>query len=60
MERAGQPFPGYESHTGTTSGTDVLDIELNGLSAQYIRIRNLEYRQTWAEILRIYGNRKSK
>lgn len=40
--------PGYESHTGTTSGTDVLDIELNGLSAQYIRIRNLEYRQTWA------------
>ena len=42
------PVPGYESHTGTTSGTDVLDIELNGLSAQYIRIRNLEYRQTWA------------
>ena len=40
--------PGYESHTGTTSGTDVLDIELNGLSAQYIRICNLEYRQTWA------------
>jgi hyaluronoglucosaminidase len=40
--------PGYESHTGTTSGTDVLDIELNGLSARYIRIRNLEYRQTWA------------
>lgn len=40
--------PGYESHTGTTSETDVLDIELNGLSAQYIRIRNLEYRQTWA------------
>lgn len=40
--------PGYESHTGTTSGTDVLDIELNGISAQYIRIRNLEYRQTWA------------
>ena len=34
--------PGYESHTGTTSGTDVLDIELNGLSAQYIRIRNLD------------------
>jgi hyaluronoglucosaminidase len=42
------PVPGYESHTGTTSGTDVLDIELNGLSAQYIRIRNLEYRHTWA------------
>ena len=40
--------PGYDSHTGTTSGTDVLNIELNGLSAQYIRVRNLENRQTWA------------
>ena len=46
--RSWTAVPGYESHTGTTSGTDVLDIELNGLSAQYIRVRNLEYRQTWA------------
>lgn len=41
-------IPGYDSHTGTTSGTDVLDIKLNGLSAQYIRVRNLENRKTWA------------
>lgn len=41
-------IPGYDSHTGTTSGTDVLNIELNGLSAQYIRVRNLEERKTWA------------
>lgn len=41
-------IPGYDSHTGTNSGTDVLDIKLNGLSAQYIRVRNLENRKTWA------------
>lgn len=38
---------GYDNYRGNASGTDVLDIDLNGLSARYIRIRNLTRQETW-------------
>lgn len=43
------PVKGYESHTGAATGKDVLDIDLNGVTARYIRIRNLEQKGSWAK-----------
>ncbi|OCN04830.1 hypothetical protein A4S06_10355 [Erysipelotrichaceae bacterium MTC7] len=40
---------GYEAYTGKSSGKDTLDIELNGLQARYIRIRNLEVAECWGK-----------
>lgn len=43
------PVEGYESHTGAATGKDVLNIALNGVTARYIRIRNLERKESWAK-----------
>ena len=36
-------------YEGKASGTDVLDIDLDGVQAQYIRIRNLVQRGSWGK-----------
>ena len=41
--------PGYERYEGKASGTDVLDIDLDGVQAQYIRIRNLVQQGSWGK-----------
>ena len=41
--------PGYERYEGKASGTDVLDIDLDGVQAQYIRIRNLVQQGSWGQ-----------
>lgn len=38
---------GYADYQGATSGKDVLDIELGGVVARYIRVRNLQYTENW-------------
>lgn len=38
---------GYENYTGKSSGTDNLTIRKDGLTARYIRVRNLENRNFW-------------
>ncbi len=38
---------GYENYTGNASGKDILNIDLNGTKARYIRIRNLSDRASW-------------
>ncbi|MGO5442846.1 discoidin domain-containing protein [Faecalimonas sp. LCP19S3_D12] len=43
------PVKGYEAYTGKAEGKDVLDINLNGVTARYIRIRNLEQKGSWAK-----------
>jgi hyaluronoglucosaminidase len=43
------PVEGYDNYTGAASGTDVLDIDLTGVSAQYIRIRNLTQKGSWGK-----------
>ena len=43
------PVKGYEAYTGKPEGKDVLDIDLNGVTARYIRIRNLERKESWAK-----------
>ena len=40
---------GYERYEGKASGTDVLDIDLGGVQAQYIRIRNLVQQGSWGQ-----------
>ena len=40
---------GYENYSGTSSGTDTLNIELNGLEAQYIRLRTLGSATKWVK-----------
>ncbi|MBR5566227.1 MAG: beta-N-acetylglucosaminidase domain-containing protein [Roseburia sp.] len=40
-------IPGYENYSGNSSGTDVLNIELKGLEAQYIRLRTLASGHKW-------------
>lgn len=39
--------PGYENYTGNTNQLDKLDINLRGVEARYIRIRNTQDRNTW-------------
>lgn len=41
--------PGYENYTGASSGKDTLDINLTGIKAQYIRIRNLTRQGSWGK-----------
>ena len=41
--------PSYERYEGKASGTDVLDIDLDGVQAQYIRIRNLVQQGSWGK-----------
>ncbi len=41
--------PDYERYEGKASGTDVLDIDLDGVQAQYIRIRNLVQQGSWGK-----------
>ena len=43
------PVEGYAEHTGAAEGKDVLNIDLKGVTARYIRIRNLEKKPTWAK-----------
>lgn len=43
------PVEGYENYHGTSSGKDILDINLNGCQAQYIRIRNLSSKHAWVK-----------
>lgn len=38
---------GYADYQGVTSGKDVLDIELGGVVARYIRVRNLQGSDKW-------------
>lgn len=52
------PVEGYENYTGAESGTDVLDIDLTGVSAQYIRIRNLTQKGSWASSASSLLNRR--
>lgn len=40
---------GYDNYTGVDSGTDILNIDLTGTRARYIRICNLEDRQKWVK-----------
>lgn len=45
------PITGYENYqSSNNTGKDTIDISLNGLRAQYIRIRNLTLRETWVQI----------
>ena len=39
----------YREYTGVDSGKDILDIDLTGITARYIRIRNLEQRGQWGK-----------
>lgn len=39
----------YKEYTGVESGKDTLDIDLTGITARYIRIRNLERRGQWGK-----------
>lgn len=41
------PVKGYENYKGNDSGKDILDINLDGTEARYIRIRNLQNRNKW-------------
>ena len=43
------PVKGYESHTGAATGKDVLDIDLEDVTARYIRIRNLAQKGAWVK-----------
>ena len=43
------PAEGYAEYTGAAEGKDVLNIDLKGVTARYIRIRNLEKKPTWAK-----------
>ena len=45
------PAEGYAEYTGAAEGKDVLNIDLKGVTARYIRIRNLEKKPTWAKFL---------
>ncbi len=61
MERAGQPFRDMNPIQEQLQELMLLDIEFKRtFSARYIRIRNLEYRQTGARFSEFTGNRKSK
>lgn len=40
---------GYEHVKGAASGKDTLDIDLNGVEAQYIRIYNLKQQNSWGK-----------
>lgn len=40
---------GYEHYKGAASGKDVLDIDLKGVEAQYIRIYNLKQQGSWGK-----------
>ena len=52
------PVKGYEAYTGKAEGKDVLDINLNGVTARYIRIRNLERKESWAKFSEFTVTRK--
>ncbi len=43
------PAEGYAEYTGVETGKDVLNIDLKGVTARYIRIRNLETREKWVK-----------
>lgn len=43
------PVDGYDNYTGAASGKDTLDIDLNGVSTRYIRIRNLAQQGSWGK-----------
>lgn len=43
------PVDGYDNYTGVDSGKDILNIDLTGTRARYIRICNLEDRQKWVK-----------
>ena len=43
------PVEGYANYNGKDSGKDILDIDLSGTSAQYIRIRNLTQQGSWGK-----------
>lgn len=42
-------FDGYADYRGQKSGKDVIDIKLDGLKAQYLRIYNLEQYPAWVK-----------
>ena len=43
------PAEGYAEYTGVETGKDVLNIDLKGVTARYIRIRSLETREKWVK-----------
>ena len=43
------PVEGYANYNGKDSGKDILDIDLSGTSARYIRIRNLTQQGSWGK-----------
>ena len=43
----GQTWENVKSCSGVESGKDVVDVELNGVEARYVRIRNTERRNYW-------------
>lgn len=42
-------IPGYENYQGQKSGKDILDINVNGLKARYLRIYNLVQHPAWVK-----------
>lgn len=44
------PITGYGNYEGNSTGKDIINIELNGLEARYIRIKNLERKESWVKI----------
>lgn len=42
-------FDGYADYRGKKSGKDIIDIHLDGLKAQYLRIYNLEQYPAWVK-----------
>lgn len=47
--KAWTPVKGYENVQGAASDKDILDINLGGVEAQYIRIRNLKQQGSWGK-----------
>ena len=41
--------PGYDNYQGKASGKDILDINVNGLKARYLRIYNLAQHPAWVK-----------
>ena len=41
---------GYENYIGVNSGKDIIDIELTGLEARYIRVKNEKISNNWIQV----------
>ncbi len=46
----GESWTNRKTVTGATSGQDIVDIELNGVEARYLRVRNTETVEKWIKI----------